>query len=423
MFRKQTVKRDPKTREKITIKSKSWYFWHTNADGISKPVKGFPDRKATEQKKAKLEKEAALALVGVRDPFATHRKRTLEEHARDFESFLKAKGRTRSHVADTKAQIDRAIKGCRFVFIADVSLARFQEFLGELKAKGKSARTVNAHAQAMTAFLRWLVKDGRTDRNPLQGVSRMNVDADRKRVHRALTEEELACLIAGTLRGPNLMGLSGTDRATAYLLGSVVGLRRREIASLTVRSFDFGSRPTTVTVEARSAKNRRQDALPLREDLAAYLKAWIASKATVSLQEPLLPIGNKRTSTMIRKDLARVGLKIEDERGHVAVFHSTRHTAITRMARAGLHPKVAQTLARHSDINLTMGAYTHLQRIDLARDLENLPPLPGLGGGKRKALSATGTEGGSLHASLQEQGSPGCTPIPSRALTSRPGGT
>lgn len=422
MFRNVTTKTDSVTGEKRVYHSKSWYFEYTDAEGIVKRVKGFPDRKATELLKAKLEKEAALATVGVVDPFAKHRKRPLVEHLEEFSSYLKAKGRTPSHISDTNSQIKTAISSCGFVFIGDVSLARFQEFLGDLKANGRSARTCNAYGSSMRAFLRWLMKDQRTDKNPLQGLSRMNVEADRKRVHRALSEDELALLIEATRRGPVVMGLSGEDRATAYLLGSVVGLRRREIASLTIRSFDFTATPATITIEARSAKNKRQDVLPLREDLAAYLRGWIVDKGSLSLQAPLLPIGNTRTADMIRQDLARVGIESADESGEVAVFHSTRHTAITRMARAGVHPKVAQTLARHSDLNLTMNTYTHLQRIDLAKDLEKLPPLPGLQGGG-DALAATGTEGKSLQASLQEGGAPNCTSMLSSAVRSRPGGT
>ena len=37
-----------------------------------------------------------------------------------------------------------------------------------------------------------------------------------------------------------------------------------------------------------------------------------------------------------------------------------RHTSVSDLARPGVHPKAAQTLARHSTITLTMDFYTHL---------------------------------------------------------------
>jgi integrase/recombinase XerD len=46
--------------------------------------------------------------------------------------------------------------------------------------------------------------------------------------------------------------------------------------------------------------------------------------------------------------------------GRFADFHSLRHFFITNLERAGVSPKLAQTLARHSDIRLTLGIYTHV---------------------------------------------------------------
>lgn len=47
-------------------------------------------------------------------------------------------------------------------------------------------------------------------------------------------------------------------------------------------------------------------------------------------------------------------LKYRDDAGRVFDFHSLRHQFISNLAQAGVHPKEAQTLARHSTITLTM---------------------------------------------------------------------
>ena len=49
-----------------------------------------------------------------------------------------------------------------------------------------------------------------------------------------------------------------------------------------------------------------------------------------------------------------------DSNGRFADFHSNRHSFITSLERAALSPKMAQTLARHSDVRLTLGVYTHV---------------------------------------------------------------
>jgi len=42
-----------------------------------------------------------------------------------------------------------------------------------------------------------------------------------------------------------------------------------------------------------------------------------------------------------------------------ADFHALRHTFISNLAAGGVHPKIAQTLARHSTFALTMERYSH----------------------------------------------------------------
>ncbi len=56
-------------------------------------------------------------------------------------------------------------------------------------------------------------------------------------------------------------------------------------------------------------------------------------------------------------------------------FHSLRHTFGTALAKAGVAPKVAMDLMRHSDINLTMRLYSHTVLTDRASALATVPSL------------------------------------------------
>ncbi len=69
-------------------------------------------------------------------------------------------------------------------------------------------------------------------------------------------------------------------------------------------------------------------------------------------------------------------LKHVDHDGQFAAFHALRKTFITNLSLAGVPPKAAQTLARHSDINSMMNTYTMLQVLDQAAAVESLPPVP-----------------------------------------------
>jgi Site-specific recombinase XerD len=174
-------------------------------------------------------------------------------------------------------------------------------------------------------------------------------------------------------------------------------LRAQELASLTAQSFDLDGNPLTVRVEACYSKHRRQDTLPLEEDLVKRLRTFLASQPAKNHGKRLWP-GNwfRKAARMIRQDLSTARkawikevpedlertareksdyLKDKDKDGCVADFHSLRHGFITYLVTANVPPKVAQTLARHSTITLTMDRYAHLGVGDLVEGLKHLPAI------------------------------------------------
>jgi integrase len=93
-------------------------------------------------------------------------------------------------------------------------------------------------------------------------------------------------------------------------------------------------------------------------DLAAAKAAWVNEGGTATEKK-----GRARADR----------LNYADAGGRFFDFHSLRHQFISDLARAGVHPKVAQELARHSDIRLIMNTYTHLGLADAVGALERLP--------------------------------------------------
>ncbi len=117
-----------------------------------------------------------------------------------------------------------------------------------------------------------------------------------------------------------------------------------------------------------------------------------------------------KTAKMLRADLADAGIQYRDNAGLVADFHSLRHTSITNLARGGVHPKVAQQLARHSTITMTLDRYSHTVIGDLADGLDALPELSPCTS-ERECQRATGT------CDITPKSLPLCLPIslPTRA--------
>ena len=191
-----------------------------------------------------------------------------------------------------------------------------------------------------------------------------------------------------------------------YRVAAMTGLRASELASLTPASFDLNADPPTVTVQAACSKHRREDVLPIHSDLAARLRRWLSEReraqddqnAILSLNrsantpcERLFPgTWATRAFKMICLDLDAAGIPYATDDG-VADFHSLRHTFISNLARGGVHPKLAQQLARHSSITLTMDRYSHVGLLDMNAALESLPTITTSDANQCRATGTTDT--------------------------------
>jgi len=142
-----------------------------------------------------------------------------------------------------------------------------------------------------------------------------------------------------------------------------------------------------VKVRAAYSKHRREDTLPLRRELADGLGAFLSGKAPAA-QVFCLSKFRRYAATMFREDVEAAGLPYRDDDGLVADFHSLRHTFVTNLANGGVHPKVAQELARHSTVTLTMDRYTHVLHADQVAALNVLPDLSAV----LETAQATGTD-------------------------------
>jgi integrase len=327
-------------------------------------------------------------------------------HLQGFASTLQGKGVTAKHLGTTLRYIRDLNTACRFEKPLDFDAARVSAHVAELRRRGTGACSINARLTALKSFTRWLFRTERLRTDPMMQVPKLNAEVDRRHERRALTDEEVARLIQAAERGHTFHRLTGPDRAMLYRLAVETGLRAGELASLTPASFNLNDRGSaTVTVAAAYSKHRREDVLPLRPDLANEMVAYVAARPAT---DRLFHVPHK-SARMLSADLrqaralwiretpdraerrtrrASFFLTVHDASGRVVDFHALRHTFITRLARSGVAPAVAKTLARHSTIVLTMDHYTHTLIEDERAALDRLPALR-LTSHSPKALAAT----------------------------------
>ena len=252
--------------------------------------------------------------------------------------------------------------------------------------RGFGLATANHYLTACKAFSSWCAGPigKRLPTDPLAALQPWNAETDRRLRRRALTAAQFEAFVEASATGRPFRGITGPQRLVLYTLAANTGLRASELSSLTPASFSWEA--GTVTVQATVSKRRREDVLPLRADVAEMMRQYVASQipefrnsgiSSAGRTEPLWPgTWHLAGGEMVRRDLAAAGIPAV-ENGRVVDFHALRSLLASFLAAAGVHPRVAQELMRHSDIRLTMGVYTQLNVMDVAGALDALPRLPG----------------------------------------------
>jgi integrase len=376
MFRPEYTKVDPKTGKKVTRRSRKWYGRVRDVDGVVRRVPLCTDKVAAQAMLLSLIRETELRAAGLVDAATNQLTRPLIEHIAEYRTHLSANARSEKHIGETIRLIKNIADVCRYRILTDLQSGSdaMERYLADRREQGSSHRTINADLVAVRSFCRWLMQKRFMRQDPTSGLHRLNVEEDRRLERRPLSDSEAQRLISATFQSTrDYCHLTGKDRSVLYTLAQRTGLRRKELRSLTPGSFDLDSSPPIVQLKAAQSKRRKHDILPLPADVAETMRAYLAGRPA---DKPVWP-GSwwRRSAEMLRSDLLDADIEPEDPIGRVVDFHGQRTTFITALARAGVPPATAQKLARHSDINLTLGTYTRLHIDELAGAVDKLSKL------------------------------------------------
>ena len=355
------------------------------------------DKRVAQMRALQMVEREERKAVGLADPFEEHRDRPLNDHVSEFEAYLKSRGVSKGHLEDRMLCLNEFLAYTRAKTLGRLDLVEAQRWMGEMADAGRlSARSINKRFQSLRQLGRWLVRARRHTHNPFEGLTPRNEAIDRKRVRRALTDDEVGRLLNSARTRPieearriaSVERLSpkreaklrrvGETRAYIYEFALATGLRKGELRGLTWADVDEERR--TLTVRASIAKNKKRTELPLRSDVAADLAANRARVAAAGhgteAAERLFPGPLFPTHGTVKADFVHAGLDGEDDQGRVVDFHALRQTMITRLSAAGVHPRTAQALARHAKLDLTMRCYTDESLLGLRAALEAGRPSP-----------------------------------------------
>jgi site-specific recombinase XerD len=297
----------------------------------------------------------------------------LQEHVAAFEQWMSTSKtrsgylRNREHVQKTLARIRAIVDGCGFDTFADIQPASVETYLGTLHVKGK---TYNAYLTAFRHFCSWCVKNGLAAYSPVQYMDRITVRTEE--IRRPLSEEEVHRLLAATVKASDRYGMTGLQRAVLYRVAIESGLRRGELASLTVGAFDCAR--AVIRLEGKAAKDRCKAEQPVTLALAAHMGEYFKDRAD---DEQAFALGKwARTADMLHEDLAEAGIPARSPGGQEVVFHSFRHTLRTELVRQRVSEAVIDRIMRHKPQGIGKRIYTHVSELEIRAAIERLPEYP-----------------------------------------------
>ena len=466
--------------DRITVEAGTYTAKYRDGSGIVRKVStGCRDETAARSVLADLERRAERVKGGLltADEAAAidYQERPIGEHIDAYLTKLEAEGTSPAHRGNVRRNLERLAADCRFRRLGDLAREALERWLVAEEKAGMGPRTRNTYRAAAVAFCNWCVETGRLLVNPFAKVAKADEAVETRRQRRALTEDELRRLLDVARRRPLLdrmtvhrgkrkgeayanlrdetrrrLEVLGWERALIYKTLVLTGLRKGELASLTVGQLDLDADPPFLVLDAADEKNREGNSIPLRADLAADLRQWLAEKAWTAAQTapavvafprkrrghqskrgaaagrpvplpagaPPLPsdtpvvtvpagLGRILDRDLVAAGIARrvkgadgkVRIDKRDERGRTVDVHALRHTFGTLLSKGGVKPRTAQAAMRHSKIDLTMNVYTDPKLLDVAGAVKALPSLPLEDGLETAAnvLSSTGTD--DLHRS------------------------
>lgn len=352
-----------------------------------------------------------------------HFARPTAEHVAAYLDHLRSRSRDPGHIKNVERQLARIIAECGFARLRDLDRSKLETWSARLSV---SVRTRNGYLVSAKSFAKWCTEAGRMLHNPFAKMKTNGDKADRRRVRRQFTPDELARLFAETLqrpvrdqlarlpkagdakaakrhtmRGPatppvlkpatrEALERLGRERVLIYRVLVETGRRLSELAGITVGQVYLTTAVPYIELAAADSKGRKAAQQPLPRALAADLRVWLADRlawfqgeARASggpVPESLPPAAKLFTmpaklSKILNRDLKAAGIVKKDHRGRVLDVHSFRHTYITTLAVAGVPLKITKELARHERTEMTMNVYSHAELADRAAALVALDAL------------------------------------------------
>ena len=392
------------------------YCYTVKIAGQWREFVGYADKDATRTKMVDHQRRVDRGEVGLVDPFEAGKREPLTKLVDLYVKRPDAAGQNPRHLVGERERLLLAFHEMGTRTFSDLDIPKAELFftklqLGEVRPgrpthkggkpkprKPASAATVRGYKVTLKAFGRYLQRRGTWPSNPFDMLQAKKLTAaDRTRVNRALTPEQIDALVqAAPQRAvqewrrthPNAsaehlekLRVEGDMRGRVYLTLAYTGLRVGELRALTWGELDLAPGREIAEIQARKQKGRDDAIVVLHPMLAEMLRRHRKECSTAAARMGRGPVRNsdrvfRISSSLLRwlkQDAEWAGIGLCDARGRSTTVHGIRAGFNTTLRRNATDPSLRMRLMRHKTADLGFGTYDKVEIDELRHELERLP--------------------------------------------------
>lgn len=243
-----------------------------------------------------------------------------------------------------------------------VDSALIGNYLATLREKGNKSRTLNRKLSVMRMFYKFLYTEGKTDHNPVEGVSSPRLG---RKIPSFLSEKEVEAL----LEAPPIDEQYGSrDRAILEVVYGA-GLRISELINLNLT--DLNLKGGWVKVLGKGSKER---IVPLGREACRWVRIYLR-KRRIETTDKLSLFCNRYGKRLSRQACWKIIKKYSQKAGITKKIspHTLRHSFATHLLSRDADLRFVQELLGHTNISTTQ-IYTHITQERLKKVYKKYHP-------------------------------------------------
>ena len=286
----------------------------------------------------------------------------MKEHCKEYLHYLVLeKNASRNTIASYKLDLNRYVAFLEHNKVRNVNAITESDatrFLGSLRERQLSPRSITRTLSAIKGFHKFLVGDGVTKLNPTESVDAPKLPRSLPDV---LTQPEIEAILtqpSASLKDKKNLWLRDkalleTMYASGLRVSEVIGLKQSNILAeeTLIRVFGKGSKERIVPIGGSALRWIDR----YKKECRLLLAHRGASEDVLFLNARGMPMSRMAVWNIVQSNTKKAGIKKEVHP------HTFRHSFATHLLEGGADLRAVQEMLGHSDIATTQ-IYTHIDR-------------------------------------------------------------